>query len=445
MGVKRLLLFLLPVLALWGASARVQASSGVQIDYSPAGSAFTTNRGETSTVWYREGTTVRIQDGGAPPVPETGQHLYHWKRTGEIPIAYWRVAHSHGRCIHNVYSAGFHGVSFNRKKCEREYYSGWVPYCRDCGERAADFLFYMSGDTAGGIHELQTGMGYYYLCPWCDNLEQAREITPHICQAVSANRYVIVYDSNGGGGYMVPSTHMYNDTALYEGREVTPQTTLSLCGFWRVGYRFDSWNTRPDGTGQRFEDGERIYNLSDKEGDQVVLYAQWTRVESVLYIDPAGGSYCGNAGVTALPGDYGSTCLLEEDQLIPPQGYLVSFDARGGEPVDNIVGTKRFREWSMTLPFHGQVEDSTYHYLGEDGTEDRLTALYTDQSIVLPDAYREGQSFGGWYYDPECTRPAGAAGDDFTPSKDTNLYATWGALPLKARAKYIANKGKGAV
>ena len=97
---------------------------------------------------------------------------------------------------------------------------------------------------------------------------------------------------------MVPSTHMYNDATLYEGREVTPQTTLSLCGFWRMGYRFDGWNTQADGTGQSFGDGERIANLSAEEGGQVVLYAQWTRARSVLYIDPAGGSYAGNTGIS---------------------------------------------------------------------------------------------------------------------------------------------------
>lgn len=445
MGVKRTMMVLLLLLALWVTKADVQAGNGRQIDYSPDGGAFTTDGGDTSTEWYREGIIVRIQDGDSPPVPGTGEHLYYWKRTGEIPIAYWKVEHPYGRCVHNVYGAGFHGVSFNRKCCGREYYSGWVPYCRDCGENAANFLFYMSSDTADKIRSLQTGMGYYYLCPWCDNLEQGREIESHFCRAISANRYEIVYDSNGGGGYMVPSAHMYNDTALYEGREVTPQTTLSLCGFWRIGYRFDSWNTQPDGTGQRFEDGERIRNLSDREGEQVVLYAQWTRVESVLCIDPAGGSYGGNAGITVLPGDYGSTCLLEKDKLAPPQGYRVSFDARGGEPVESIVGTKQFREWGMTQPFRGQLEDNTYHYLGEDGTEDRLTALYTDQSIVLPDAHRDGKSFGGWYYDLECTRPAGAAGDDFTPSKDTTLYAGWVELQLQARDNYSANKGKGAV
>ncbi len=446
-GIRRGIAILLLALTLWELQQSVQAGSGVRISYSPDGWAFTTNSGETSTIWYEEGTIVRIQEASSPTVPGVGEHLYYFKRTGEIPIASWKVAHSYGKCIHNTYGqpGSFHGVQYNVIKCNRNYYSGWVPYCRDCGERATDFLVYMSADTAAGIRSLQTGTGYFYLCPWCSNLEQGREIMPHICQAVSANRYEVVYDANEGSGYMVPSIHMYHDATVYEGREIMPQTTLSLCSLWRTGYQFKGWNTKPDGTGQGFEDGERICDLSDQEGGQVVLYAQWSKTESVLYVDPAGGSYQDNRGVTALPGDYGGTVLLEEGKLVPPLGYQVSFDTRGGVPLDSIVSRQLFREWSMTLPFHGKLEGSTYHYLGDHGTEDRVTALYAMQSIVLPQAYKQGQSFGGWYYDPACTRPAGAAGDRFTPQEDITLYAGWVELRLQSQDNYSANQGKGAV
>lgn len=446
-GIKKGVAALLVTLALWGLRQSVQAGSGVQITYSPDGWAFTTNSGETSTIWYEEGTTVRIQRDNVRAAPGVGEHLYNWKRTGEIPVAFWRVVHPYGKCIHNTYNQPgyYHGVPYNIEKCNRNYYSGWVPYCGDCGERAADILFYMSADTAGGIQSLRTGMGYYYLCPWCSNLEQAWEIMPHTCRAVSANRYEVVYDRNGGSGYMLPSMHMYHDIPVYEGREVTPQTTLSLCGFQRRGYRFSGWNTRPDGTGQGYADGERIRDLSDQEGGRVVLYAQWTRTESVLCVDPAGGSYKNNREITVLPGDYGSACILETEKLVPPQGCRVSFDSRGGEPVDSIISGQLFREWSVALPFYGKLEGNTYHYLGDDGTEDRVTALYTMQSIVLPEACKQDQAFGGWFYDADCTRPAGAAGDRFTPQEDIMLFAGWVELRLQSQDNYSANRGEGAV
>lgn len=438
---------LLMLLGLCGMLLTVQAGSGVKISYSPDGQAFTTNSGDTSVIWYEKGTVVRIQDESAALNPKEGEHIYQWKRTGSIPITYWKVEFPYGRCIHDQYTQSdtFHGVVINRKKCNRNYYSGWMCYCRDCGERVINFYIYMNADTAAAIKEVQTGTAYYYLCPWCNNLEQGRDITPHICQAVSANQYYVVYDSNGGGGYMAPSVHMYNDAVVYEGREVTPQTTLSLCSLHRIGYRFSGWNTMPDGTGQSFDDGERIYNLSDQDKGEVVLYAQWSKAESVLCVDPAGGSYQNNKGISVFPGKYGETYSLDIGQLTPPSGYKVTFDTRGGNPVERIVSRQIFREWNMTLPFQGQMNGNTYQYLGDNGTKDVITAIYAPQSIILPDASKLGQAFGGWYYDPQCTRIAGAAGDSYLPREDITLYAGWVELQLQSQDNYSANQGKGAV
>ena len=54
MGVRRLrkcIALLLLCLLLWEICCGAQAGSGVQISYSPDGRAFTTNSGETSTIW----------------------------------------------------------------------------------------------------------------------------------------------------------------------------------------------------------------------------------------------------------------------------------------------------------------------------------------------------------------------------------------------------------
>lgn len=450
MGVKRIrgaAAFLLLCLGMWGMVLYVRAGSGAQISYSPDGQAFTTCSKDTSAIWYEKGMTVHIQDASGSIAAGPGEHVYYWKRSGSIPIGYWKVIHPYGKCIHSDYgeSAAFHEVNFGRRKCGKNYYSGWMGYCADCGEVVVDFLIYMNADTAAALTEIRTGMSYYYLCPWCSNLEQATEIKPHTCQAVSANRYYVAYEANGGSGYMASSVHMYNDAAVYEGREITPQTTLSLCSFRRTGYRFAGWNTRPDGSGQSFADGARIHNLSEQEGEQVILYAQWSRNRSVLRIDPAGGSYQGKKGITVAEGDYGSTYLLDSGRLTPPDGYTVSFDTRGGDPVGSITGKQIFREWRLSASFHGQLEGNSYSYQGDDGAEDTVTAVYTRQSILLPAAGKPGQSFGGWYYDSDCTQPAGSAGCSFTPDKNITLYAGWVQLQLQARDNYSANGGKGAV
>lgn len=450
MGVRRIgrrAALVLAGLVMLGMLLHVQAGSGVKITYSSDGEAFTTNSGDTTVIWYEKGTTVNIREVTGGPSIGVGEHVYIRKRTGVIPIAYWKVTHPYGKCIHNDYNVNtsFHGIDFGRAKCGANYYSGWTGYCADCGEAAVDFLIYMNAETAAALTELRVGMGYYYLCPWCRNLEQAREIKPHICRAVSANRYRIVYEANGGSGDMVSSIHMYNNATVYEGREVSPQTSLSLCTFKRIGYCFAGWNSKPDGSGQSFCDGEEIRNLSDQEDGQVVLYAQWRRNRSVLQINPAGGSYQGNKGITAIEGDYESSYLLDSSKITPPAGYTVSFDTDGGKPVSSITGKQVFKEWSIVTPSHGQLKDNVYHFLGDNHSMDTVTAVYIRESIILPSASKSGKSFGGWYYDRACSQPAGSAGSSFTPSGDMTLYAGWVELQLQTQDNYSANGGKGAV
>ncbi|MDE7223458.1 MAG: hypothetical protein K2O34_06720, partial [Acetatifactor sp.] len=102
MGVRRIRIgaaIVLLCLSLWSMLLGVQAGSGAQISYSPDGQAFTTNSGDTSAIWYEKGATVHIRNV-AVKSPGAGEHIYYWKRTGTIPIAYWKVEHPYGKWIH---------------------------------------------------------------------------------------------------------------------------------------------------------------------------------------------------------------------------------------------------------------------------------------------------------------------------------------------------------
>ena len=60
-GIRRGIAILLMVLLLGELRLAAWAGSGAQITYSPDGQAFTTNSGETSVIWYEQGTTVHIR------------------------------------------------------------------------------------------------------------------------------------------------------------------------------------------------------------------------------------------------------------------------------------------------------------------------------------------------------------------------------------------------
>lgn len=428
------------------------------VSFSPDGEAWTTNAGETEYIWYPEGTAVYTGIASNLAPLADGEHYYNTIRRGNIPIGKWVVDHRTGICAHNKYpSRGeWHGIAYGRSPCMRYYHSGWNAYCADCGEEILDLLFYMSAEAAVSINHLEAGeeKAYYYLCPWCDNLEQGRIIEAHECKAVSCNQYKIHYDVNTlqtNFGYMADSRHMYNNADEYDGAHITPFTRLSKNQYVRPGYEFAGWNTMPDGSGISYEDEQEIFNLTsadcniDAEKGTVILYAMWRMSESTLIIDPAGGEYEGKSEKSIVTQKFLSEYYAAGDKITAPDGYTVRFETYTDEKTAPITGTMHFTGWTAEEPFEGAFDGVVYRFTASDGNIDSIRANYGADSIVLPDIRREGWSFGGWYYDENLTLPAGMAGDELIPGSDMTLYAQWVDLKLYAEDNLADNGGKGAV
>lgn len=435
------------------------------VTFSPDGKAWTTCAGDRDYTWYDADTRVSTGITSSLRALNTGEHYYKVSRYGEIPIGYWQVSHRPAQCIHNGYPEDndlYHGIQYGRHKCLRNYNSGWMAYCADCGEVIAYANMYMSRDAAKSIQYLDLGseknrVFYYYLCPFCRNLEQGVGLSAHWCKEISWNQYRIFYNPNikKYNGYMDYSYHMYNNATEYEGQTVTPVTHLTENNYTKEGYVFIGWNTKPDGSGAFFADSAEIYNLSsidwrdestwtETDNGTVTLYAQWRKSESTLVIDAAGGKYSG-LDKQSITQPYLKNYVLQVDLIQAPDGYQVAFVANGGSPVETIAGTKHFVEWMREQPFRGWLEDNIYTFTAPDGNVDTLKAAYQSDPITLPATTRDGWSFGGWYYDPDFSLPAGGAGDQIIPSKDMTLYAQWVDLRLQSVDNYDANEGKGAV
>ncbi|MCM1045765.1 MAG: InlB B-repeat-containing protein [Candidatus Gastranaerophilales bacterium] len=428
------------------------------VTFSPDGQAWTTNAGDTRYVWYEEGVRVHTGISSSLREPGTGEHYYLFGRQGRVPVGYWQVELKWGACVHNTYPGEewdgvWHGIPIVRDFCGRYYYSGWFAYCADCGDRLTNMLVYMSREAAVSIDYLDLDvngrqMNYYYLCPWNNNLEQGVGFDRHYCKSISWNQYQVKYCANVEGiygGYMENSIHMYHNATEYEGRQITPATHLTPNAYTRIGYEFIGWNTRPDGSGTAYEDGAEILNLTDRENDVVALYAQWRRSVSHLRIDPGAGLYQGKAGETVITGSYLERYNVKEDDVTAPVGFTVNFETNGGNALEEITGTQHFVEWKLSAPFCGKFHNAQYLFTASDGNYDTLTACYMPDSITLPVPVKEGSSFGGWYYDPECTEPAGGGGDQITPDRDLTLYAQWVELTLSAEDNYSDNGERGAV
>ena len=91
--------------------------------------------------------------------------------------------------------------------------------------------------------------------------------------------YTVSYDANGGEGKMDPSTHVYGKAKK-----------LTKSSFTRTGYEFEHWATSPDGTGEAYSDEQEVVNLTDVDGAEIPLFAQWDPVSYAVHYDSNGGS-----------------------------------------------------------------------------------------------------------------------------------------------------------
>ena len=77
-----------------------------------------------------------------------------------------------------------------------------------------------------------------------------------------AGSYRVTFDANGGSGTTLPQNFTFG-----------VEQALTANGFVRPGYTFGGWNTKADGTGEAYDGGALVMNLTT--GSDINLYAQW--------------------------------------------------------------------------------------------------------------------------------------------------------------------------
>ena len=88
----------------------------------------------------------------------------------------------------------------------------------------------------------------------------------------------IKFDANGGTGTMAYQSILEGQTAKIKSN-----------AFSHVSYRFVEWNTKADGTGERYSDEEVVSNLVSA-GEEITLYAQWAIYDYKVVFHANGGT-----------------------------------------------------------------------------------------------------------------------------------------------------------
>jgi uncharacterized repeat protein (TIGR02543 family) len=76
--------------------------------------------------------------------------------------------------------------------------------------------------------------------------------------------YTITFNANGGSGSMASIDAVYDQNY-----------SLSNHTFTRSNYHFIGWNTKNDGSGQSYTEGQTVKNLTTVNNDEIILYAMW--------------------------------------------------------------------------------------------------------------------------------------------------------------------------
>lgn len=247
----------------------------------------------------------------------------------------------------------------------------------------------------------------------------------------------ITYNSNGGTGSIPQSVGFIGDEVILSSGD----------SFLNSGYALDSWNTKADGTGTRYDKNSLIvltYNLT--------LYAQWV-VLDYYNIHLAYGYASGNNALPAESVSVNKTTLsvsgLPTSVIVATTGTNNEIKDPYGNTVYSFAGWHKLSQEADptgiskkisngdTYPYthdttfyaHFNIKEYTLTFDSQGGTEiDPITAKFKT-SISLPKPSREGHSFKGWYY--TATNDSGNSEEkQFTsttmPYRDLSLYAKWG-------------------
>jgi len=212
--------------------------------------------------------------------------------------------------------------------------------------------------------------------------------------------YTVTFDPNEGT--VDPTSKQVRNEGRY-GELPTPT---------KQGYNFVGWY---DSERNKIESTTTVNLTSD-----ITLTAKWEAIETILTVDPNGGTWEESTETQTFTQGYGTTKTISNPSQTP-NGYTVTFDGNEGTAEENeIIQTTTFANW--TLENGESFADGTYTFGEVAGT---LTANYTGDSITLPGATKIGATFKGWYTQAEEGTRVGGAGDAWTPTEETTLFAQW--------------------
>ncbi len=243
-----------------------------------------------------------------------------------------------------------------------------------------------------------------------------------------ANLYHVKFEPNGGNGKMEVQDMVYDE----------PQD-LFANQFTRKGYTFAGWNTKANGTGTSYQDGENVKNLVTS--GTVTLYAVWSTISYRIEYELDGG---------VLPdgtrNPYIYTAASKDFTLVNPtmkdhvfQGWIGTGLKKPTKTVTIKKGSTGDRSYTAVW----SLIQYKVNFVTNGGSKVASQSVEKGSVAKKPkDPTRSGYTFAGWYKDKALTK---AFAFSTKINADTTLYAKWTANPVPVLIAQGQPKGKRAI
>lgn len=206
----------------------------------------------------------------------------------------------------------------------------------------------------------------------------------------SANTYSLIIDPSGGT--INGSAQSLTVTQGYGSSFAVPIPS-------RPGYSFLGWEFSGDGSWNEYED---VYTFIGTDNQHDTLTADWSVKKFGLIIDPSGGTWNGNSGISTIIKQYCTAIQIEEPQRT---GYT-------------------FTGWVLTGDGEWSSESKTYIFSGTDSQIDVLKASWEFSSYRLTVNPNEGS----WNGTSEITTITMSYGTQFSvvaPERTGYTFTGW--------------------
>ena len=304
-----------------------------------------------------------------------------------------------------------------------------------------DSLNYKGG-TLNGWNTKADGTGTFYEV---SNVKGASNngTTVELYAQYKSETIYISYRSNAEGKGVT-------GTMSQQSVEYGKRFSLTENGYAIKGFSFVGWNTKADGTGVPYVDGQTFVPGSGYPAEtSLTLYAQWSANAVLVTLDPNGGVLNTTSAVLTIDYKFGGTYKDTNLKTFVPTktgytfaGWNTKADGTGTAYKDQATVKNLVSEGTITLyaQWSANIYEIRFRPNGGTGNMDTITVAF-DQTVDLTNKFtRNGYTFLGWAIHPDETvrdnlfgtsavnvkalvDAAGLTGFD---GGTITLYATWG-------------------